>query len=163
MPSTANGLVYPVLGGANNPPGDVQALGVSVDARYGLSVTNYTDLASISTPYLGMRVWVTALGGHCIWNGTNWLEPDRTGTGTFTAASHAANGLVTYTIAYGFTRQTTPVDVDCQIAGFVSNSSPAVIKGVVAITTTNFGLAVLNSSASAMSFTNLPVRFRVSA
>lgn len=161
MPTTTNGLPIPALTDAPNGPGAFQALGDGVDARYGLPVANYAGLAAIDSPFPGMRAWLLDQKGFAVWDGTNWVEPDRTGSGTFTASGLAAGALQGYTIPFGFTRANVPADVTCQISGFVSNSSQAVIKGVTTITTTGFDLQILNAGGSSMSFSALPVRFRV--
>lgn len=161
MSTTANGLTYSNLTDLPNGPGQIQGLAESVDARYGASSANYAGLSAIGDPYPGMRVWLVDQKGFAVYNGTDWVEPDRTGTGTFTASAHPANGLHTYTIPYGFTRGRVPTDVVAQIVGFVTNSSQAVVKGVVGFDEDSFDLSILNTSGAAVSFTNLPVRFRV--
>lgn len=77
MPLTANGLDYPVLADGNNPPADIQAALVSVDSRYGLTVATTAALAAIATPFPGMRVWVTAILRHAVYNGSAWTWPTR--------------------------------------------------------------------------------------
>jgi hypothetical protein len=82
--NTANGLPYPALSDANNPPADLQALGLAVDARYGLTVATVSALTGISTPFTGMTVWVTTPGDLYVYNGTTWEPTGLAGWQTYT-------------------------------------------------------------------------------
>lgn len=98
MPTTANGLWYPVLGAANNPPTDFQTQGEAIDNRYGLTVANTAALAGISTPYDGMRVWVTSLLRHAVYDSTDWTWANKN-LDSITTSSTATTGTTELTLA----------------------------------------------------------------
>lgn len=79
------------------------------------------------------------------------------GNGTVSGAAVAAGSLMTATLTHG--AGFTPTAVTAYIAGFVTNSSAIVLKGVTAITATQITLTFLNTSGSAMTWTALPVRW----
>lgn len=51
MPTTPNGLPFPVIGGDNNPPEDIQALAEAVDTKYGIGSTAPVDI-TLSAGYV---------------------------------------------------------------------------------------------------------------
>jgi hypothetical protein len=79
MPNTTNGLPYPAITDANNPPADFQALAAAVDSTYGRSVTNSGSLPGAGS-FAGQRIWVADIKTHAVWSGSSWInEPIQAG------------------------------------------------------------------------------------
>lgn len=78
MPNTPNGLSYPDSTAHTRLWDHLHDAALSVDARYGLSVATWADLAAITTPFKGMRVWVDSLAGLAVYTGAKWLAPPAT-------------------------------------------------------------------------------------
>lgn len=71
--------------------------------------------------------------------------------------SHAAGALITVSFNHGL--GFTPTKAMAEIAGFVTNSAAIVCKGVTAISATQLTVTLLNTSAAALTYTNLPIRW----
>lgn len=85
----------------------------------------------------------------------------RIGTGTVSASTLAAGGLVSVNVSYGFTMPSTPRAVVPIVTGFVSGSSSTVLKTVSALTTTDFNVILLNTGDVAATFTGMPIVFLI--
>lgn len=79
------------------------------------------------------------------------------GSGTVSGAAVAGGALMTAVLTHGL--GFTPLSVLAYISGFVSNSSPIVIKGVTAITSTQITVTLLNTATTAQTWTALPIRW----
>ncbi len=76
MPTTVNGLAYPDSSAHTRIWDHLHDAANSVDARYGLAVATWANLAAISAPYKGMRVWVDSMLGLAVYDGTKWRQPE---------------------------------------------------------------------------------------
>lgn len=118
MPTTANGLWYPTLSAANNPPADFQTQGESIDTAYGKSVADWTALLALTGNFKGRRVWVDSLTkavGPAVYNGTAWIAPKQ-------FAQKSANENVS---------SSTALQDDDHLAGFIIPAASGTFIGDV--------------------------------
>lgn len=160
-----------VPAGASTGTGGLSGGALSTDRRNYLAhgiirVAGQTERDAL-TPQEGWAVYRADTDKVEYYTGAAWKvlatadQLPTSGDALISATSLASFGLTTITVSFGQTFPVAPQSVDACISGFVSSSSGVIIKGVIAgtITTTQFGLQVVNASAGTVTFTNLPIHW----